>query len=110
MERQGEGKVSNTKMYLKTALKLVAFCILSVTVMLFAGGAVVVLTGSGELGLLAMMGSFLLCMYVFAEIYPRLFKDFKVYWDDKESNKSNESELENEECKEKELESKMPLI
>jgi 4-hydroxybenzoate polyprenyltransferase len=97
-------------MYMKTALKLMAFCLLAVVVMLFAGGGVVVLTGSGELGLLAMMGGFLLCMYIFAELYPRLFKDFKVYWDDKEAKRLKESELENEECQEIEHESKMPLM
>ncbi len=102
--------MSNTKMYLKTALKIVAFCFISVAVMLLAGGGVVVLTGSGGIGLLAMMGSFLLCMFVFAEVYPRLFKDFKVYWDDREEKRLKESELENEECQEIEHENKIPLM
>lgn len=74
----------NRNLFLKTALKLLAFGLLAVVAALAAGGFVVVLTNSGEIGLLAMMGAGAGCLFILPFIYPIAFKDFKVYWDKKE--------------------------
>ena len=102
--------MSNTRMYIKTALKIVVFCLITFFIMMLAAAAVMTVIPSAGLGVVTMMGMFLLCFFVFAELYPRIFKEFKIYWDDREAKRLEELKLENEECHEKEHEGQAPLM
>ena len=71
----------NRVMFIVTALKIMTFCFAMILIILLCGAKTIEITDSTGLGVVAMMGIFVIGMIVYIYAYPTLFKEYKKHWD-----------------------------
>ena len=90
---------SKRKMFIKTALKVLLLTTITLILMIFFAVIAVIITDSGEIGILAMVFGFFLGIILLIFSYPRFFKDYAKHWEQKqkeiEDDKKKIEEIEN---------------